>query len=411
MKKKRLLFVINTLGMGGAEVALLRLLRCIDPAAYDIDLYVMLGQGELIDRLPPYVRLVNHTFHPIDVLSSKGRRCLLKTVLRSCLVRCSLLKNAGYLAKNLIRMRKSGRVHADKLLWKVVADSAPMPEKHYDLAVAFLEGGSTYFVATHVRARRKVAFLHISYSEAGNSADLDQGCYDYFDQVFCVSNEVRASFLSAYPNYAGKTRVFHNILSPSEIRERSQEGEGFSDAFPGRRILTVCRLVPQKKLEVSVEAMRLLKQREDLPEVRWYVMGEGRSRARLEKAIYRDGLEGCFVLMGTRDNPYPYFKEADIYVHCTAYEGKSVAVEEAQILSKPVIVSDAPGNRDQVKDGYDGMLVPLEAERIAEAVSWMLLNPSAAKQMGLRASQRDFSGGDLALLLEGGPAPAEALCS
>lgn len=397
----KLLIAINTLGAGGAERALINFLRQPELAGCSIDLRVMLEQGELIQELPDTVRLVNRHYYSQSVLTGRGRRKLLQTVLKDSLHRGSLLRNLPYMTRRLSEMRRAGKVRADKLLWKVVSDASPLPETPYDLAVAWLEGASTYYVADHVRAHRKIALVHVDYGMAGYTPALDHGCYEKIDQIFCVSGEVRRSFLQIYPEYAGKTGVFHNILDIQEIRQRAQESEGFTDGFEGTRILTVCRLVQQKQLDVSIEAMRLLKERHaGNRRIRWYVLGEGEDRAKLEKQIREAGLSGDFLLPGVKKNPYPYFREADIYVHCTGYEGRSLAIEEAQILGKPVIVSDVSGNREQVDAGVDGLVVPLEAGKIADAVERLLASPEYARQLGVNASKKDFRGGDLAELLE-----------
>lgn len=64
MKKKKVLFVINTLGRAGAEVALLSLFSALDPNKYDISLYVIMAQGEMADELPSYVHLRNPYLAP-----------------------------------------------------------------------------------------------------------------------------------------------------------------------------------------------------------------------------------------------------------------------------------------------------------------------------------------------------------
>ena len=70
-------------------------------------------------------------------------------------------------------MRKEGRLMPDKLLWRAISDGARRFPEEYDLAVAFLEGGSAYYVADHVRAKKKAAFIHIDYQKAGYSRELD----------------------------------------------------------------------------------------------------------------------------------------------------------------------------------------------------------------------------------------------
>lgn len=400
--RKKVLFVINTLGRGGAEVALMELMRQFSPEKYDLSLYVMLGQGELVDRLPQGVSLLNRRYDSSDVLSAAGKGRLYRKVLGIGLRRGAILRNAPYILKNLWAMERLHRIQPDKLLWRTVADgTAPLPGE-YDLAVAYIEGASTYYVSRKVRAKRKAAFVHVDYRKAGYTRALDGGCYTAFDRIFGVSDEVRESFVALYPEYAEKTGVFHNIINQEQIRRRAQEPGGFTDGYEGIRIMTVGRLVKQKAFEVSVRAMRLLKDAGVC--ARWYVFGEGEERGALEAEIARLGLRDDFLLPGVVDNPYPYFKQTDLYVHCSRYEGRSIAVQEAQTLGCPILVSDCSGNREQVTDGVDGLLVDFAPQAIAGAIRRLIDDPALRERLGKNAAARDLSGRDtekIMALLEG----------
>ncbi len=394
--KRRLLFVINTLGRGGAETALLALLRRLDPEEYDVSLYVMLGQGELVSRLPEHVRLLNRRYDASDVLSHRGKARLYRRLF-ALLLRGGVTRWLPGAAAAWGEMRRAGKVRPDKLLWRAIAESTPPPEEEYDLAVAYLEGASTYYVADRVKARRKAAFVHVDLLHAGYTPALDGKAYEAFGRIFCVSGETRSAFLRLHPECEEKTAVFENLLDEEGIHRLSQEPGGFSDGFTGFRILTVGRLVPQKALEYSIEAMALVKREE--PDTRWYVLGEGEERRSLEARISALGLEGDFLLPGVTDNPYPYYRQADLYVHCSRFEGRSIAVREAMLLGCPVLLSDCAGNRDQITDGTDGILTPLEPKAMGEAILRLIRNPELRKRLGANAARRDQSGGDLAELL------------
>lgn len=341
--KKKVLFAINTMGRGGAEVAMLALMNHPEMAEHDLSLYVMLGQGELISRLPDRVRLLNRNFESADVLSKEGKRVMYRQVAKRILSRGAAVRDLPYMTVNAVRMLRSGGIKADKLLWRAVADGAPRLRDEYDLAVAYIEGGSTYYVSRRVRAKRKVAFVHVDYRQAGYTRELDRGCYDAFDSIFCVSDEVRTAFLSVYPEYADKTAVFHNLIDRERILEMADKGAGFTDGYDGPRLLTVGRLVPQKAIELSVEAMAILRDRG--VRARWYVFGEGEEREALENKIAEAGLEQDFLLPSVTDNPYPYYKQTDLYVHCSRFEGRSIAIQEAQTLGCCVIVSKSEAKR------------------------------------------------------------------
>lgn len=382
--KKKILFVINTMGQGGAEMALLELLRRISPDRYEISLLVLLGQGELIDRLPHHVRLLNETYDNTSVLTAEGRKHLRKHMLRVLFGRGALFRTFPYLIRQMFFMLKKRRLLLDKLLWRAAAIGAPAIREHFDMAVAYLEGGSAYYVADYVDADVKAGFIHIDYVRAGYTRSLDRDCYTRFQRVFCVSDEVRTVFQSVYPEV--ECQVFHNLISRDKIRELAGKPGGFDDDFKGVRILTVGRLNAQKALEVSIGAMRLLK--EEGIQARWYVLGEGDERERLEACIREQGLEEDFLLPGTVSNPYPYFAQTDLYVHATRYEGKSIAIQEAQTLGCAVLVSDCSGNREQVEDGVDGLLCEFTETAVLEGILRLLRDGELRERLKSGAAQK-----------------------
>lgn len=384
---KKLLFVINTLGYGGAERAMLDLFEVIKNESYDISLFVLTGQGELICELPSHIHLLNQNYTDISVLTDEGRKQLMKSVLQAGVGKGLFLKEFGYLVKNLVRMLGHKHVMVDKLCWRILSDGAPEFKEEYDLAVAYLEGGSTYYVADHVRAKKKVAFVHIDYVQAGYNRSLDQGCYEKFDHIFTVSDEVKEHFLTVYPEYMYKVSVFNNLINRDRIERMSLEGKGFEDDFNGYKILTIGRLAQQKRYDIAIETMRLLKQKTDIP-VRWYVLGEGELRNKLEGLIEKYGLTKDFILEGVRKNPFPYYRNCDLYVHATGYEGKSIAVQEAQILGKPVLATDCSGNREQIQHGIDGRLCALDPDVISDEIVWMIQHPDVCREYGKQAQKR-----------------------
>ena len=386
---KKLLFVINTLGYGGAERALLNLLGALDPAQYQISLFVLTGQGELIHELPAYVGILNADYNDCSVLTKAGRTHLLRCVLRAGIGKGLLVKRARYLLKNLYRMCREKRIQADKLCWRILAEGAPAPEGEYDLAVAYLEGGATYYVADRVRAKKKAAFVHIDYAQAGYGKALDLDCYQRMDHIFTVSNEVKEHFLEVYPSYENKVSVFPNLVDQKRVCRLAEEGEGFPDAFHGVRILTVGRLTEQKRYDVAIDAMALLKKTSPVP-VRWYVLGEGALREQLERQIQKLGLEKEFHLLGVKANPFPYYRGCDLYVHATGYEGKSIAIQEAQILGKPILATDCSGNREQIEPDVDGRLCRLDSQSVSDEILWMIAHPDRCKAYGQRARQKSL---------------------
>ena len=384
---KKILFVINTLGYGGAERAMLNLFTGLGSEKYKISLFVLTGQGELVHEVPEYVQLINDKYNDASVLTGEGRKVLMKNVLKAGIGKGLFVRRASYLRKNLRNMKKKGRVQPDKLCWRILSDGAPVQKDEYDLAVAYLEGGATYYVADHVKAKKKAAFVHIDYGKAGYGRELDLGCYDSFDHIFTVSDEVKEHFLEVYPEYEEKLSVFHNMVNQDRIRRMAEQGEDFDDDFNGYRILTIGRLTEQKRYDIAIEALAQLKKICDAP-VRWYVLGEGELRESLEQQIRDSGLENDFLLLGVKSNPFPYCKQSDFYVHATGFEGKSIAIQEAQTLGKPILATDCSGNREQIEDGVDGRLCPLTPEDISKQLLWMIEHPEECRSYGEKAKEK-----------------------
>ncbi len=386
---KKILIAINTLGLAGAEVALLGLLGQLDHKEYEVSLFVLTSQGELVHRVPSHVKLLNNKYSDTSVLSKEGRKYLTKTVLKALVCRGRIVTLFFYLCRHFIKQIREGKIRADKLLWRVLSDGAPRFHEEYDLAIAYLEGGATYYVADHVKAKRKATFLHVDYSEAGYSRSLDKECYLKFDSVFTVSDEVKESFLKVYPECKDKTSVFHNILDQDEIRRKAKMPGGFTDAYDGYRLLTVGRLTTQKAYEISIEAMKLLKAKG--VKARWYVLGEGDQRAMLTTKIQQLGLSEDFILVGAVDNPYPYYTQADVYVHATRFEGKSIAIQEAQTLGCATLVSDCSGNREQVTHEVDGLLCDLTPEAVCDGILTLLQSEEKRKVYGAAAADKSLA--------------------
>lgn len=384
--KKKLLFVINTLSRAGAETALLALLNSLNPEQVEVSLFVLMGQGELVPELPGYVRVLNKSIQSESVLTAAGRKYMARTMGKAMLSRGTILRKFPYMVSQTAAMVKRGRFSVEKLLWPVLAEGAPRLEEEFDLAVAYLEGGSAYYVANFVKAKKKAAFIHIDYAQAGYNRKIDGDCYLKFDRIFTVSKEIQEPFLNIYPELAQRMDVFHNILDVQRIYRLSKEPGGFPDDFDGVKILTVGRLKAQKALEISIDAMRLLK--DSGVKARWYVLGEGDQRAFLENHICQQGLEQDFILMGAVGNPYPWFAQADLYVHCSRFEGKSIAIQEALLLGCPVVVSDCSGNREQLTDGVNGQLCQLSADEIARTIRQLLADPERMERYRRAASEQ-----------------------
>ena len=377
-QKKKILFVTNTMGRAGAEKCLQALLELLDPEKYDMSVYSIINRGELYSDMPEYVHILNKNPCTKSVLDNAGLAAIGRQILWSLLKKFSFITYIPYFFRVFFHQIKSKHLDFSKLFWMLLARNAKRFNEEYDLAVAFIEGAATYYVADYVKAKKKATYVHIDYLAAGYSPKLDRKYYDKFDRVFCVSDTVRKVFLKAYPDYSQKTFFFHNMVPRERIIRLSKEGQGFTDGFDGLRILTVGRLHYQKAYDLAIPALAELRRRGH--NVRWYVIGEGAEEDNLRALIRQNGVEDSFILLGTTPNPYPYIANCDIYSQASRFEGWCIALAESLVLARPVLASRCAGNEEQVTDGETGVLIDLSTENIVEGMEKLITSPELRKK-------------------------------
>lgn len=365
------------MGRAGAERALIALINTLPKEEYDISLLALINRGEMFDEIPEHVTILNKKPDNRSVLSLGGKLALIKTTLRCFFFRLRGFSLLGYFFKNLFIQIKKHSISLDKLLWRIIAKGTKAPKETYDFAVAYLEGGSSYFVADYVKAYKKAGFIHIDYQKAGYTQALDLHTYDKLDRIFSVSKEAGESFLKLYPQHRDKVFLFRNIIDTKRIQSQSLLELPHSDQFVQSqatyKLLTVGRLNYQKAYDIAIPALSILRKRGI--DADWFVLGEGSLKNELTRQIQKEHLENHFILLGSKENPYPYYRLSTLYVHATRFEGKSIAIEEAQALGKAIIASDCTGNREQITDKINGCLIPLTADSIADSIEQLLTHP------------------------------------
>ena len=397
--KKKILFVTNTMGRAGAEKCLQALMELLDPEKYDLSVYSIINRGELYSDMPEYVHILNKNPCTKSVLDNAGLAAIARQILWSLVKKCSFITYIPDFFRVLFHQIKIKRFDFSKLFWMLLARNAKRFDEEYDLAVAFIEGAATYYVADYVKAKKKATYVHIDYLAAGYSPKLDKKYYDKFDRVFCVSDTVRKVFLQAYPEYGSKTFFFHNMVPRERIIRLSKEGQGFTDDFDGLRILTVGRLHYQKAYDLAIPALAELRRRGH--NVRWYVIGEGAEEDNLRALIRQNGVEDSFILLGTTPNPYPFIAGCDIYSQASRFEGWCIALAESLVLARPVLASKCAGNEEQVTDGETGVLIDLSTENIVEGMEKLITSPALRAKFteNLSGIALDFKK-DLSMLYE-----------
>lgn len=366
--KKKLLFIMPQLGIGGAEKSLISLLEQIDYSAYDVDLLLFRKEGAFLADVPCQVNIIDTGSEYVCFDGSASR------YIKSCLkrLRISRILNRIFYSKAV----KSGDLDG---IWKSLKRIMTAPQKHYDAAIAYLETTSTYYCADCVSAGKKIAYVHCDYRKHNFNPEFDRDFYSRFDSIVTISDECLASLAETFPESREKLTVIENITSEKTVRLLSEKAVDDFESDGAKKILTVGRLAPPKGHVMAVDAANILNRKGC--NFKWYALGSGELEQQIRQQITKLGLEEKFILLGERANPYPYIANCDVYAQTSYSEGKSIAVDEAKIFAKPIVCTKFPTVYDQLTDGSTALLAEINAESIAEKIEALLNSEELCKTL------------------------------
>ena len=248
----------------------------------------------------------------------------------------------------------------------------------YDLAISFLIPHD--IVLKKVRAKKKIAWIHTDYTRISVNVDKELPIWSKFDKIVSISPDVTTAFLKVFPSLSNKIIEINNVLSPFFVRERAEEFSPSLLQEQGRiNLLSVGRYTVAKNYDNVPDICKRI--REEGHNVYWYIIGYGGGEALIRSRIKEAGMEDYVILLGKKENPYPYMKACDIYVQPSRYEGNSVTVREAQLLGKPVVITNYLTAKSQIKQGVDGVIVPLENENCAKGIVEFIENKDLQKKI------------------------------
>ena len=360
---KNILISSFDMEVGGVERSLISMLNNFDYKNYNINLMLYSHTGDFMNLIPKEVNLLEEN-HKYATYRKPIKNILLEKNFLIAISRIMANLNSRIVSK-IIGVDEIG-YYQMQLMWKYALPFLPKLEKEYDVAISYL--WPHYFVAEKVNAKKKIAWIHTDYSVIETDIKEDLRIWNKFDYIFAVSEECRKSFLKKYKSLEEKVIVMENITSPDFIKVISNEK--IEDEFikdKSFKLLSVARLSHAKGIDNAVKALRLLHDR-GFKDIKWYVVGYGGDEQMIKNLIKENDLEDSFILLGKKTNPYPYMKECDLYVQPSRYEGKAVTVGEAQILCKPVIITNYSTANSQVNNNFDGYITELSIEGIANGI-------------------------------------------
>lgn len=361
---KKILFVIESLACAGAEKSLITLLNLIDYKHYEVDLQLFSFGGELETLVPKDV----HILPPLSYFEE----C--KVPLFKSLKETSWKFFRSRVTYSL-KLRTGNFNNKEKavLLWKA-CHTCFAPTKEYDVAIAYAQCLPTFYVADCVKAKKKIAWVNAVFQPTGWCKEYNLHMYKTFDHISTVSQQVYNVFRNVFPDISNKCIVIRDMIDGKMINAMAESRSTAASEMNGSHIklLTVGRLDYLKGYDLAIEAGKILKDKNI--DFIWYILGKGELEGNIRNQIEKLGLQDNFQLLGVRTNPYPYFKQANIYVQTSREEGFGLAIAEARILNVPVVTTRFSAVYTQMVEGKNGLVVDIDSEAIANGILSLITN-------------------------------------
>jgi len=327
VRKRSILFSIDSLNSGGAEKVLIKILQTIDYNQFEVDLLIVFNQGVYFNRIPSQVNWFTY--------------------------------------KNVDSYRF----------------------KQYDVEIAFQEGFSTKYIAHLKSGALKIAWIHCDlynfHWTTGfykNDAE-EEWCYSQMDRIVFVSEQSLQNFSQLFPNVQTEKQMIHNPIDRDEIVATAQSTPIHTNK------LTLCcagRLIECKGYLRLIPVLSQLIN--DGFDFECWIIGEGNQQKKIEKLIRQYSLEQVVLLKGFQQNPYAYFTASDIVVSTSFTESYSLVFCEALCLGKPILVTQVSGAKEIVADC--GLIVPQEEQAIYEGLKKLIEDKHLREQLGRKALAR-----------------------
>lgn len=351
---KKIAIVTRRVIAGGIEKALISMLEIMDKNKVEVTLFVMDKGGEFEKFIPSWVK----------IKCLYGEEKTTKERLINKIKKLELIEAIKIGVYRIKAFNSKVGFQQEQILSKIL----PKQMEEFDLAIAYHVPASfpVIYVSKHLKAKRKVAWIHSDVEIYKNELETYIDYYKTFDKIYCISEYGRMKFNTQYPNLKDKTEVFYNIINTDEIKRLSEESKSFNDKFDGIRILTVARLTKEKGCDILPDIVTNIINKGF--NIRWYVIGDGEEKERLAKSILEKNLEDKLFLLGTKNNPYPFFKECDIYVQPSRHEGYCITLGEAKRFNKPIITTNFVGALEQIDNNETGLIVNFNKQEIIDKI-------------------------------------------
>lgn len=350
--------MISNLDSGGVSKAMVNLLTEIDRERYDITLWVGTPEGLYEDLLPKDIRVIRDQRTALLLAGTRGLTPLLR---------------GGYImlaVGSCIRLLLSCVSKAWAGWW--LSRLMPSLSNEYDVAIDYNGQQQLYYLIDKIKASKKITFFHSDYKQWPYYYRVDRRYLPHADAICTISEKCADSLKEVFPNISNKVHCVENISSPGTVRQLSEE-KVTDIPRTSSLLVTVGHVSEKKGSDLAILAADMIQKRGI--DFQWLFIGNISDYRKYDVAIKQRGLEERLHLLGPRQNPYPYMKEATIIVHPSQFEGKSIALDEAKMLCKPIVVTNFSTVRDQFENGVNATICDMTSESLSNAIIDLLQEP------------------------------------
>lgn len=347
---------------GGVSKSMTSLLNVIDTNKYDVSLLLISPNGELMPLIPKSINIITNPI--LAALTSRFDGVIKLLKLGKPLL---ALLHIVRLVLSCINRNVSGEF----LAWLM-----PSIGGKYDMIVDYNGQHQLYFMVNKLHGGKKVTFFHSDYTKWPYYYNRDKMYFPKVDAIFTISDTCVESLKKYFPECKSKIFKMENISSPTLINKLAQESIDLPP-FDGISLVTIGHVCYNKGIDLAIEAATILAEKN--LNFRWIFVGKVLENKYIE-LIKELRHEKRMIFVGTKINPYPYIHQADIVIHPSRFEGRSIALDEVKILCKPVVVTNFSTVKDQFIDGYNATICKMKGESIANAIIELYSNPNLAKQ-------------------------------
>lgn len=372
---KNVLFVVDNLVMGGVTKVLENLLNNLDYKKYNVDLLVLHYYEDMKLTMPQNVRIINGNkyFSYIDESIKK------------------IIKNRDFKSffnkLKLVLELKSGRIKN-----RITNSRKEILNKKYDIEIAFSDGFSHVFVANG-DTKSKIAWMHTDISIRNDSKRYYKLVKESLHKmIMCVG--VSEKVVKEYKEYydLDKVQVIHNIIDDEKIKKMSEDS--FDNVFSNDKI----SMISVGRIDISKNYRRLVNIHkrliDDGYDLQTFVIGDGIEKDDLENLVKENKNEDSFKFLGRKDNPFPYVKNADLFVLSSIYEGLPTVLYESIIVGTPCITTEVAGAKEILSEKY-GVVVDNSDEALYEGIRQLLDNKKMLDAYRKNLESYRFDKGDI----------------